>query len=389
MDMDRLKLAILTHGYPSKYEPYNYTFVHARVRKYIGEGHKVRIFWSTKERVGIEYSYENVNVFVHYNPNKIIEKIKEFGPDALLAHAPTTLEFKIMEKLYEIPKIHWIHGFEVIPFYKDVFPVSFFESPRDFILHLIFYGSANAHQINTYRKYIRYNKDYFVFVSNWMKRMAEYGLKQHFDREQYEIIPNPVDPEIFPFNKKFEDQRFDIVTLRWLNGRKYAVDIALKSLKYLDSRFSYTLYGVGKYSSNIKNLVKKISNQAKCKITFIEKLFHQSELKNVYKNYGIALYPTRMDAQGVSMCEASASGLPVITSNVTAVPEFFKNGVNGFLCNSPKEIAEAITYLGDNPKEFLRMSKEGSKYTLKICGIDKVISRELKFISNVVNSYKI
>ncbi len=51
-------------------------------------------------------------------------------------------------------------------------------------------------------------------------------------------------------------------------------------------------------------------------------------------NYGVFLSPTRMDAQGVMMCEVMASGLLTISSDNTAIPEFIVDEQNGILIDN-------------------------------------------------------
>jgi glycosyltransferase involved in cell wall biosynthesis len=99
-----------------------------------------------------------------------------------------------------------------------------------------------------------------------------------------------------------------------------------------------------------------------------------------HKTHGILLCPTRMDAQGVSMCEGMMSGLVPITSNNTAIPEFVKDRVSGFLTNSYQEIAASIQYLYDHPNQFLEMSANAHLHIQDIAGHEKVVKLELKAI---------
>ncbi len=62
-------------------------------------------------------------------------------------------------------------------------------------------------------------------------------------------------------------------------------------------------------------------------VTIRETFLEQSEISALHKEYGIFPCPTRLDAQGVSMCEAMSSGLIPVTSGVTAIPEFVNDEV--------------------------------------------------------------
>jgi len=55
------------------------------------------------------------------------------------------------------------------------------------------------------------------------------------------------------------------------------------------------------------------------------------ELENLYAMSDFLLVPTRCDAFGHVFCEASAFGLPSITTNTGGVPEVIRNGENGYV----------------------------------------------------------
>src|SRR5947208_5681106 len=55
------------------------------------------------------------------------------------------------------------------------------------------------------------------------------------------------------------------------------------------------------------------------------------EIENLYAMSDFLLVPTRCDAYGHVFCEASAFGLPSITTNTGGVPEVVRNGENGYV----------------------------------------------------------
>ncbi len=60
----------------------------------------------------------------------------------------------------------------------------------------------------------------------------------------------------------------------------------------------------------------------------------QSErLYQYLKNASFLLLPTRAECAGVVFCEASAYGVPSITTETGGVPTYVQNGVNGFMLN--------------------------------------------------------
>ncbi|GEM_PF-6114314 len=53
-----------------------------------------------------------------------------------------------------------------------------------------------------------------------------------------------------------------------------------------------------------------------------------------YRKADIYVIPTRYDTPGMSILEAMAAGLPVITTGITSIPEFVAHGENGFLIDT-------------------------------------------------------
>jgi glycosyltransferase involved in cell wall biosynthesis len=68
-------------------------------------------------------------------------------------------------------------------------------------------------------------------------------------------------------------------------------------------------------------------------IPFLDKTDQRqsSQLHTLYSSSDFLLLPTRREAYGHVFCEASAFGLPSITSNTGGVPEVVRNGENGYV----------------------------------------------------------
>lgn len=71
-----------------------------------------------------------------------------------------------------------------------------------------------------------------------------------------------------------------------------------------------------------------------------------------FQNADIFVLPTYAEAMPVSVIEAMASGLAIITTPVGGIPELIEDGVDGFLVEpgDVKALAERIVYLVRNPE---------------------------------------
>ena len=68
---------------------------------------------------------------------------------------------------------------------------------------------------------------------------------------------------------------------------------------------------------------------------------------------------------GLPPLESMASGVPVVVSNVSCMPEVCGKSAIYVNPNDPKDIAEKITYLLENEYEYNRMKQSGLKYSSK------------------------
>lgn len=91
-------------------------------------------------------------------------------------------------------------------------------------------------------------------------------------------------------------------------------------------------------------------------------IFHgfkkDDEKWNILKQTDIYLFPSYNEGQPISIIEAMAFGIPVITSNVGAIPETIKNDENGFILEkqNPEQYVEKIIYLKNNSKLYNKIS---------------------------------
>jgi len=82
----------------------------------------------------------------------------------------------------------------------------------------------------------------------------------------------------------------------------------------------------------------KILNESKKyrNLQFVEAAFSKDELyKNFYSKSDIFIMPTYQDSFGLVYLEALASDLPIIATDMYALPEMVEQGKNGFLIESP------------------------------------------------------
>ncbi len=91
------------------------------------------------------------------------------------------------------------------------------------------------------------------------------------------------------------------------------------------------------FKSDVPEELKKKYNSKNIKYFpyFSEIITRDQLLKTFYSECDVFLYPTLCDSFGYSLIDALVAGLPIIGSNLFAVPEVVREGKNGFVVKIP------------------------------------------------------
>ncbi|MAB56794.1 MAG: hypothetical protein CL524_04505 [Aequorivita sp.] len=374
-----MKITIITSRYPSSNNPYNHMFVHMRSVEFLKQEVEVEVYVPSN----IESSYIHEGVKVYKMPSKSIAKLLK-KKEIIYLHLLNIYPFNkadgwpIYKRILRenTPFAMYVHGSEVQKFTARMFD---FNYSLDTFLRWI---KKDLLVIPKMKRFVRETKGRdnckYIFPSIWMKEELETNLDQKL--ENFEIIPNGIDTNLFRFNDSYEN-RYKLLTLRPLSSKKYAVDIAIETMKYLPKEFTLHIYGKGHLQSKYQKQIDdaKLSKRVTIKNEFIDR----SEMNEFFTKYGIFLSPTRMDAQGVTMCEAMASGLLVASNNNTAIPEFIEDNYNGLLSNDSKSLAQKILKITENIEPFKLVIYNGRRSMEKI-SIDKTVSNEIKSLEAII-----
>tara|TARA_A100001015_G_scaffold317156_1_gene433332 strand:- start:1614 stop:2219 length:606 start_codon:yes stop_codon:yes gene_type:complete len=150
----------------------------------------------------------------------------------------------------------------------------------------------------------------------------------------------------------------------------------------LKKNINYNLYLVGSYDINNPNSISidLLNNFKKTKnvsiVDFID------DIKKYYDISDCVILPSYREGMPRSLLEASATGRPLLASNVDGINNLIKNGYNGFLfdCYNPESIAKTIEnflYLGT--KEKIKIGMNARKLVERDYTIDSVITYYYKF----------
>ena len=373
-----MKVTFITSRYPSKDKPYNHMFVHMRCVEMLKQGMSVLVYVPSNSSES--YIHEGVNVIL--KPSK--EIIKEIGNnDVLYLHLLNIYPFSksngwlIYKHILEnnIATVFYVHGSEVQKYGARMFEFRY--RFKDFLIwfkkdFLVIPKVKRFVKIGLTKKNIK-----FLFPSIWMKKDMEVNLG--ISIPEYNIIPNGIDVNLFKYHNTF-DNRYKMLTLRPLSSKKYAVDQAIKIMSLLPINYTLQIFGKGFYEKQYVQQIKalKLEDRVFIKNSFI----NREDLNSFFSNYGVFLSPTRMDAQGVTMCEAMSSGLLTVSSLNTAIPEFITNLENGIVGNNLEEVARQIIESTESLDNFQKITNSARKSMEKIA-ISKTVEKEIEILKNV------
>jgi len=152
---------------------------------------------------------------------------------------------------------------------------------------------------------------------------------EHFGYTNVVCIPNSIELRNYPF----KERKFDEVKLLWVRSfsKIYNCELAVKILKALQEEgIRASLCMVGPDSDGSLGDVKALAQKLQVAVTFTGKL-SKADWIALSNDYTIFINTTNFDNMPVSVIEAMALGLPVISTNVGGMPYLIAHEKDGIL----------------------------------------------------------
>ena len=172
---------------------------------------------------------------------------------------------------------------------------------------------------------------------------GEYGYKN------VKYIPNAIEIANYTYDKK----NYSSIRMLWVRSFSeiYNPQLAIKILKILiDEKYDAKLCMVGPDSDGSMAKAKNLAKELNLEVEFTGKLTKQ-EWTSLAKNYNLFINTTNFDNMPVSVIEAMALGLPIISTNVGGIPFLISHEKDGLLVcpNDENEFVFAIKRLINQP----------------------------------------
>jgi glycosyltransferase involved in cell wall biosynthesis len=309
-----MRLLVISEAYPCIDNLYAASFVHTRCVEYLKKGVELVVLSFSASH---SYTFEGVEV------NTETDFLKcGFDFELIMSHAPNLknhVRLLNQVRFSNQPLIVYFHGHEIMDTAK-YYPKAFEFDKKNKIKKIIqyLYDPVKLFLMKKFlKKVIQRRNVKLIFVSEWMQEIAFESMKLTYKdtirfKENSLIIFNGVN-DYFLKNKYVPDFKLlaDFVTIRPFDNSKYAIDLVYKLAKENPQK-TFHIYGMGKFFDYVPSL----SN-----LTIFQKYIAQKDIPGLLNKYKAAMMPTRLDAQGVMMCEIAVFGMPLLTSDISICHE--------------------------------------------------------------------
>jgi len=234
--------------------------------------------------------------------------------------------------------------------------------------------------------------DLFLCVSNhWKEKLIKLGC----DRGKIIVHRAGIDLRKFEYTPRClqKGEKVKILTVGRLvekKGHKYAIKAIAKVIGRGSSDLEYIIVGDGPLRSELETLVSKLGIRKNVKFLGC---VSDEKLLTLYKNSHIFLLPSITASNGdkegipVVLMEAQATGMPIISTWHSGIPELVRDGTSGFLVpeKDVDALAEKLEYLIEHPEIWSKMGYAGRKIIETYYNIDKLNDQLVQIYQKLVN----
>ncbi len=197
-------------------------------------------------------------------------------------------------------------------------------------------------------------------------------------------IVNYVDTEKFRPIEKSRNNVIIVAATIWTSKNTLGLIKAAKILKDRNISFYIKWFGKIRGQENyIRECESLITELGLCEC--VELLYKTKEIASEYQKASYFCLPSFYEGTPNAICEAMASGLPIVCSNVCDNGRYVEDGVNGFLFNpnNVEDIANALhKALTLNNEQWMHFSSVSRERVLNNLTPEKFIARYLNLINN-------
>lgn len=174
------------------------------------------------------------------------------------------------------------------------------------------------------------------------------------------IVPNIINLKIFYPNNHRQSHPLHLLVARNLEPI-YDIATALKAFGFIKKKYPYAklnVAGSGSLRLDLEQLSKQLGIAES--VTFTGRLDNK-EMAEIYRNTDLLLNSSLADNMPISLLEALACGVPVVSTNVGGIPYLVEDGRTALLVDpgNAEAMAMAATQILDAPEFAALLRKNG------------------------------
>lgn len=380
-----MKIAFIVRSFPEISE----TFILNQVRGLIDEGHEVKIFSiSDPERElvhGIfeEYNFrENTSYF--NSPQSYSQSLKQTPLETLKILANRPMSFFQVLSFVKNPKLapRKISGMKTFLNQKEEFDVihchfgptgeefSFLKDISNAKFVTSFYGrdvsQVPAERPGFYSDVFEKSDKILALTDNMREDLKQIGCKE----EKIEKVPLGIDIDQFKFKarEKKEDEPYKILTIGRFVEKK-GIKYGLEAVSQLKDKYEieYNIVGDGELREEIEQKIKEENLEENVNLLgYVE----YSELTEIMHENHVLLAPSVTaedgDKEGAPMViiEAQATGMPIISTKHSGIPEIVKKGESAYLAEEKdsEQLTEKLKNMLEESRDWKQKGLPGRKF---------------------------
>ena len=224
--------------------------------------------------------------------------------------------------------------------------------------------------------------DIVIVVSKALKKYAMKYLK--IPERKISLVYNGVTEDFLNIKKEKKNSSPVIGMIsRFTKGKGHFIFLkAVKNLYENGTEIKGIIVGSGskKYEMKLKNWIDENGLNKIVKIIKVDS-------KEALKFIDILVVPSiKPEGFGRTIVEAQMAKVPVVATNIGAVPELIKDGETGFLVNpdKPSQIVEKVKFIIKSPEKVKDIVEKAKKYAIENFSVDKMVDETLKVYEELV-----
>ncbi|WP_373529151.1 glycosyltransferase family 4 protein [Nostoc sp.] len=132
--------------------------------------------------------------------------------------------------------------------------------------------------------------------------------------------------------------------------RKGTLDLvpAISQVMQRHPSLQFTIAGCG---FDADTVLTDFAEDIRSRIQVIPKLSSNEKLIEIYRQHSILVLPSYFEGQPLTMLEAAAMGLVIVTTNICGMADFIENGINGMTVpvGDIESLTQSLDHLVSNP----------------------------------------